>query len=191
MKMTSQLISLILIAGLSAQAVAARLSQDDYNAAKARAEADLKIEKQRCQPLAGNAKDICLAQAEGAYDITKAQAEAQYKGEESNFYDARMTKVNADYKVAKQRCDDFAGNKKDVCLKQAKAAQVKGEEDAKLSRKQHEAAGSNQNAMKNARHEANNATRDAEYKVEKEKCDQYSGDAKDQCVARAKSLYQK
>ncbi len=191
MKITSQLISLILIAGLSAPAVAARISKDDYNAAKARAEADLKIEKQKCDSLAGNAKDICMAQAEGAYDVAKAQAEAQYKGEESDFYDARKAKIDADYKVAKERCDDFSGNKKDVCLKEAKAAKVKHEEDAKLNRKQHEAAGGNQSAMKNARHQANNATRDAEYKVEKEKCDQYSGDAKDQCIARAKSLYQK
>jgi hypothetical protein len=37
-----------------------------------------------------------------------------------------MAKVDADYAVAKEKCDDFSGNAKDVCVKEAKAAQVKG-----------------------------------------------------------------
>jgi hypothetical protein len=36
--------------------------------------------------------------------------------------------------VAKEKCDDFSGNSKDVCQKDAKAAHVKALESAKVSK---------------------------------------------------------
>jgi len=50
----------------------ATLSQVDYQAGKARAEAEYKVAKERCAPLAGNAKDICQAEAKGQFKIAKA-----------------------------------------------------------------------------------------------------------------------
>jgi hypothetical protein len=42
-----------------------------------------------------------------------------------------------------------------------------------------------------ARAETRADSRDAEYKAAKERCDTYSGDAKDKCVADVKSRYGK
>ena len=42
-----------------------------------------------------------------------------------------MKKADAEYDVAKERCDDLAGNAKDVCQKDAKAALREGDEGAR------------------------------------------------------------
>lgn len=42
-----------------------------------------------------------------------------------------VTKAKADYKIAKEKCDDLAGNPKDVCPKEAKAAMAAAKADAK------------------------------------------------------------
>jgi hypothetical protein len=38
------------------------------------------------------------------------------------------------YDVAKEKCDDLSGNAKDVCVKDAKAAQAKAKAEAKDDR---------------------------------------------------------
>jgi hypothetical protein len=46
-----------------------------------------------------------------------------------------MAKAEADYDVAKEKCDDQSGNAKDVCKKDAKAAFTSAKADAKSTRK--------------------------------------------------------
>src|SRR5690606_10344979 len=82
--------------------------------------------------------------------------------------------------LAKEKCDDQAGNAKDVCVKEAKAAKEKAIADAKVQKKTGE-----------ARADAADAKSDANYKVAREKCDSLAGDAKDNCVAAAKQRYGK
>ena len=43
--------------------------------------------------------------------------------------------MEADYKVAMEKCDDKAGNLKDVCIKEAKAAMKSAKADAKANKK--------------------------------------------------------
>src|SRR5690242_21434722 len=57
----------------------------------------------------------------GKEDVGKADLEARYKPSEESRYKARVAKAEADYKVAKERCDDQAGNAKEVCLKEARS----------------------------------------------------------------------
>jgi hypothetical protein len=82
--------------------------------------------------------------------------------------------------VAKEKCDDLAGNAKDVCVKEAKAVRVSAKADAKASEK-----------SADARSEAAADKIEAQYKVEKEKCDKFAGNAKDNCVAQAKAQLSK
>jgi hypothetical protein len=89
--------------------------------------------------------------------------------------------------VAKEKCDDLAGNTKDVCIKEAKAARESAKADAKADRKVSDAR-SNANE---ARRDAQEDKRDAQYKVAVEKCDSFSGDAKDRCVRDAKTRFGK
>jgi hypothetical protein len=67
-----------------------------------------------------------------------------------------------------------------VCVKEAKAVEVKALADAKLGKK-----------IGEARKEASDDKMDANYKVTVEKCDALAGDAKTGCVAAAKAKFGK
>lgn len=152
----------------------------DYNAAKDRAEADYKTASVACKSLASNANDVCVAEAKAARTKSNAMAEADYKNTPKARSEAMATAADADYDVAKQRCDAKTGNEKDVCVKEGEAAQTKTKADAKAAEK---------SAV--ARNDASSDKRDADYKVAMEKCGGFAGAAKDNCQSTAKSTYGK
>jgi hypothetical protein len=169
----------------------APISKDAYDIAIRNADAQGKLDKDACSPRSGNAKDICLAEANGKEMIAKADAEAAYRNSSIARESARAARADATYGVAKEKCDDLAGNTKDVCVKEADAALVKAKADAKVDRV---AADTRQDAatkQADARKEANTEKRDADYKVALEKCDAFAGAAKDSCVGAAKAQYGK
>jgi hypothetical protein len=65
---------------------------------------------------------------------SQADAEAAYKNTPKVREDARVTRAEATYNVAKEKCDQLSGNPKDVCAKEANAALVKAKADAKVDR---------------------------------------------------------
>ena len=93
-------------------------------------------------------------------------------------HDQTVRHAQAEYKAARARCNQLAGNEKDVCLKQAKAKQTRAKADAKALKK-----------TTAAKAEANEEKRDAQFKVAKEKCDAMNGNAKDACQKQAESKY--
>src|SRR5688572_31998302 len=105
----------------SAGAVAINMSNDDYKAGKAGIAAEYKSARAGCDAFSANAKDVCIAEAKGKENVAKAELEAVYKPTSKTRYDASITRADADYSVAREKCDDKAGNVKDVCLKEAKA----------------------------------------------------------------------
>ncbi len=165
------------------------LSKADHTQALKDADAQYKIAKKACESLSGNAKDICAAEATGNQKVAKAQAEAAYKHTPKAREQARVTYAEANYKVAIERCDDMAGNPKDVCVKEAKSALVKGKADAKVDRVATDANREAAATKTEARKDANEEKREAEYKVAVEKCDALAGAAKDACVSAAKSQF--
>lgn len=181
----------IAFAGAASGAASTGISHDDYKARVDQATTQYKADKEQCKALSGNAKDVCMEEAKGKEKIAKADAEAAYKNTDGARYDARVARVEADYAVAKEKCDDLNGNAKDVCVKEAKAAEVKGKADAKVnkvsSETQHEAAVK----TADARADAAEDKRDADYKVAIEKCNSLAGAAKDQCVKDAQVRYGK
>lgn len=82
--------------------------------------------------------------------------------------------------VAKEKCDDQSGNDKDVCVKAAKAIEVRGLADAKMGKK-----------IDEAKSDAAQSKTDADYKLAAEKCDAIAGDAKTSCMNAAKSRFGK
>ena len=104
---------------------------DTYMADKKRIEREYKVDKERCDSFDDNAEDICLAEAKGKEEVAKAELEARYKPSRQTEYDVRVARAKADYRVAKERCDDKSGNAKDVCLEEAKAAEAAAIADAK------------------------------------------------------------
>lgn len=89
-----------------------------------------------------------------------------------------VTRAESAYAVAKERCDDQAGNAKDVCVMEAKAIQVKALADAKMGKE-----------IGEAKKDAATDKRDADYKVAVEKCDAMAGDSKSSCVAAARTKF--
>ena len=112
----------------------ASMTKDGYAQAKKDADAQYKLDKEACASLSGNAKDICIAEAKGKDDVAKAEAAAAYENTAKTRENARVAHAQATYSISMEKCDDLAGNTKDVCVKEAKAALVKAKADAKVDR---------------------------------------------------------
>ena len=186
----------------SAGAMAQNMSKEGYAAGKQDIAAKSKSAMAACGTLSGNAKDICKAGASGNEKVARAELEARYKPSNDNSHKVRIAKADADYSVAKERCDDRAGNVKDVCVKEAKAAEVAAKADAtawlKTATANKKAAATSAKANNkagdagaDARKDAASDKRDADYAVAKERCDTFAGDAKTNCVNEAKARFGK
>ena len=172
-------------------AMAQALSSSDYSAGKTRIKTDYKADKKACDAQAGNAKDICVAEAKGKEAVALAELDNSHKPSKKAQHKVQVAQAEAAYDVSNQKCDDLAGNPKDVCVKEADAALVKGKADAKVDRVAADARQDSATKQADATREANMLKRDADYKVAIEKCDALAGAAKDSCVSNAKGQYGK
>ena len=119
----------------SAAAMADSQSKAEYKADKNSIQAEYKSAKAGCDRFTANAKDICVAEAKGKEDVALSELEARYHPSPKANYNVLIAKAQADYSVAKQRCDDMSGNAKDVCVKEAKAALSAAKADAQAQMK--------------------------------------------------------
>lgn len=161
-------------------AYAATMAKADYKAGKIRISADYKADKAACDSHSGNAKDVCVEEAKAKEKVALAELEYGYTGKPADRNHVLVAKAESAYAVAKERCDDLAGNAKDVCVKEAKAVEIKALADAKMGKE-----------IGDAKKDAAAEKVDADYKVAIEKCDALSGDAKSGCVAAAKAKFGK
>jgi hypothetical protein len=193
MKLSKLSIALFASAGLcfAGGAIGQTMSKDAHGAAIKKADAQYKMDKNACDSLSGNAKDICVQEAQGKEKVAKAEADAAYKNTPKARESARMAHADAAYDVAKEKCDDLSGNPKDVCVKEAKAAHVKAKADAKVDRVAADTRKNTTEKMTEVKRDAAEDKRDAEYKVAAEKCDALSGAAKDTCMNDAKARFGK
>ena len=173
--------SLIVAALLSfSVAQAATLTKAEYKADKTRISADYKVDKKACDALKANAKDVCIEEAKAKEKVALDELEYSYTGKAADQTKVLEAQAKSAYAVAKEKCDDQSGNAKDVCVKEAKAVEVKGLADAKLGKQ-----------IGEAKKEATDDKVDANYKVAIEKCDAMAGDAKTSCVTAAKTKFGK
>jgi hypothetical protein len=197
---TLSVLATTLLLAFSMGASAAPLSKVDYQAGKANAKAQLKADKISCDAKTANAKDICIEEAKGRESIALAELEASYAPSAKHSYAVHTARADADFAVAKEKCDDLAGNPKDVCRTEAKSAHTAALAEAKLSEKtvQNNSAESKtinaaetNAADKNAsaRKDATSDIREAQYKTAAEKCNAFAADAKSKCIAEAKTTY--
>lgn len=187
---------------MSAAVFAETMTKADFGLAKDKISANYKANKALCGSMSGNAKDICKEEAKANEKIARAELDESYEPSTKAHFNTLVAKADANYAVAKEKCDDVSGNAKDVCVKEAKAAHVAGKADATAQRKIADAnktavVKTNDAQMKastkkmEARTAATVDKLDAEYKVAKEKCDTFAGDAKDACMQQAKTRYSK
>ena len=175
----------------SAGAYADGMSKNEYKAGNERITGEYKSAKESCKSLSGNANDVCMKEAEAKATIAKADLTAAYQPSAQNRYKAGVTAAEAEYSVAKEKCDDKAGNAKDVCVKEAKAAEVAGKADAKARMEIANANGTAVEKKSEARSNAASDKRDADYAVAKEKCEVFAGEAKTRCMDDAKLTFGK
>ena len=133
-----------------------------------------------CASLTANAKDVCVEEASAKQTVARAELEYGYSGKPADQTKVKVAKAESAYAVAKEKCDDQSGNAKDVCVQEAKAVEVKALADAKMGQQ-----------IGEAKVDASEAKRDADYKVAVEKCDAMAGDAKASCLSSAKLSFGK
>jgi hypothetical protein len=90
-----------------------------YKATVKQADADYKAAKEACKPRQGNEKDVCMKEAKATHVKVTADAKAKRKAGVA-MADARDDKMDANYKVAKEKCDAMSGDAKDACIRDAK-----------------------------------------------------------------------
>ena len=156
------------------------MSKSDYKAGKTRISTEYKADKAACATRSGNAKDICVQEAKARDKVARAELDFSYSGKPRDQNKVLVVKAESAYAVAKEMCDDKAGNDKDVCVKEARAAETKALADAKMGRQ-----------IGEARKDAVEEKREADYKVAAEKCESMAGDAKGSCMASAKAKFGK
>lgn len=159
---------------------AGTMSKAEMNSAKDRIAADYKAEKAMCDKFSSNEKDVCLEQAKGKERVARAELTWKDTGLAKDANKLAVAKADANYEVAKEMCDDKAGNVKDVCVTEAKATHTKALSEAKMDKK-----------IVSAVKDTAEDKRDADYKVAAEKCDSLAGEAKASCVSAAKARFNK
>jgi hypothetical protein len=189
MKIKNTLTMLTLAVSCAFAGNAMALTKEEYKVQKDRVEADYKVNRDKCSSASGNAKDICVSEAKGAEKIAKAELEAQYKPTPRNSEKVGIAKADAVYDTAREKCDDLAGNPKDVCVKDAKAAHTAALADAKVSKATADVNQVKTDKVNEARKDAGAEKREADYKAAKERCDALAGPAKDGCQNDAKAKY--
>jgi hypothetical protein len=189
-----------LLLGFCISAAAAPMTKVDYKAARATIAAQLKADRISCDAQTANARDICLEEAKRKDKVALAELEAQYEPSVKHNYQINTARADGTFAVAREKCDDLAGNPKDVCRTEAKSAHTAALAEARLSEKtaknnKDEAktvnAAESKAAEKNAsaRKTATEDIREAQYKTAAEKCNAFAGDAKSKCIADAKTQY--
>lgn len=96
------------------------LTKTEYKTQKDGISSTYKVDREKCNALKDNAKDICVSEAKGVEKIAKAELEAAYKPTDRNIKKVDKVKHDTAYDTAKEKCDDSSGDAKSACKKEAK-----------------------------------------------------------------------
>lgn len=189
--MQQRLLAVALVAGCAfAAGSVGAMSRNEYRVERDKVQAGYKTALDSCKALKARARDICKAEAKGDYDVAKAGLGARFKPTPKHEDKVKTEKATAAYRLATEKCADLAGNAKDVCRKDAKAAYVAAAGDAKLSRASVDHGVNSRRAVKE-RKDVREDTADAQFAAAKERCNALSGEAKTTCVIDAKKKFDK
>ncbi len=105
-------------------AFAQNMDTAGYKQAHNKAEADYKTAKNQCKSLKDNAQDVCEEEAKVARARAEREAIAQYKNTPRDLDKANRKLADAEYELAKEKCDDLSGDAKDSCQNQARSTKA-------------------------------------------------------------------
>jgi hyperosmotically inducible protein len=152
-----------------------------YRNVTQKAAADYKTATAKCTGLSGNDKDVCTAEAKAARARAEADAIAQYNNTEKGRASSRKKVADADYALAKQKCDGQSGAAKDSCMDNAKAVHTAALADVKADREVTAAAAA-ATSVDGTGLVANTNTREPAKADAVDKCAQVAGAATTGCL---------
>lgn len=158
-----------------------------YRNMNQKAAAEYKVATAKCDAMSGNDKDVCMAEAK----VTRVRAEnaalAQYSTTPRSREKARSNLADAEYALAKQKCDAKQGADKDSCMDNAKSVHTAAIADAKADRKETAAVGnSTAGATATGGLVTTTDTRDVAKSAAVDKCAQAGNDGKTGCLVETK-----
>ena len=109
------------------------LTADQARAEHDRIEAVYKADKEACDRFKDNTKDICQAEAKAKERVANAEVAYRESGSDSDRMKLAETRANAEYDVAKERCEDRPRDAQELCKKDAKAAEMAAISRAKMN----------------------------------------------------------
>lgn len=112
------------------------LTRQDYVAQKAQIAAQLDANRKLCGSMKGNTRDICEAEARGRADALGAELDARYKPSPQASFHASSVTAEANYAVARTKCNATKGDARDRCVKDAKTAREAALRQAKVEKVQ-------------------------------------------------------
>ena len=133
------LLATLLATAASASFAAAPTAALNHDAASYRnltqkSTAEYKAATAKCDARSGNDKDVCMAEAKAARARSESQAIAKYNNSEQGRASARNKVAEAEYEVAKAKCDAKSGAEKDSCMDNAKSVRTAAVAEAKAGR---------------------------------------------------------
>lgn len=112
----------------------APMTKKAYEAAKDRIEAQYRADKNYCNGFKGHKEDVCEVEAKGKAAALRADLEAQYKPSPDASQKAKYVTADANYDVAKAKCDALSGDGRKRCIQEAKAAREAAVRQAKVEK---------------------------------------------------------
>jgi hypothetical protein len=100
----------------------APLTKEGYEKAKAAIQAQHAADRKACERVKAETKDLCQAQAEGRQKAERAALEARYQRTPEASLEARNVTADANYEVAREKCELMKRKLRKKCLQEAKAA---------------------------------------------------------------------
>ncbi|WP_296941998.1 BON domain-containing protein [uncultured Massilia sp.] len=170
-----------------AQAPTAALNHDAaaYRNITQKATADYQAATAKCDAMSGNDKDICMAEAKVVRVRAENAALAQYSTSPASRQKARTNLADAEYALAKQKCDARDGADKDSCMDNAKSVHTAAIADAKSDRSA--ATGASGAGTTTAGGLVSNTdTREPAKAAAVDKCAQMGADARTGCLVETK-----
>jgi hyperosmotically inducible periplasmic protein len=128
-------------AAFAAPTVALNNDPTTYRNMNQKAAAEYKAATEKCDAMSGNGKDVCMAEAKVERVRAENAALAQYSTTPRSREKARSNLADAEYALAKQKCDAKQGADKDSCMDTAKSVHTAAIADAKADRKEAAATG--------------------------------------------------
>lgn len=157
---------------------AATLSKGAHGRAKDEIKTMAAAERETCNTMTGNARDVCVVRAKSKEKVALAHLEFQQTGADKDRKDYLASRIDARYQIESQSCEAKAGKDKDLCQTEVAATRDKSTADMKADL-----------AIIGALEDAQETKWKADFKVAQERCEKLSGTPKDTCVTWAKVRY--